>query len=105
MDESKQELTDVGTRYEHLTDLLNFWETGLDVMERIKCDSDKERRPKLEGAVELLKKYLDNKSGYDYRAWSLRSAVDSISKDPSAIDGGRGTPLRKEQTGGKKGKQ
>src|SRR5579864_1459608 len=89
-----QNLDDVGTRYQHLTDLMELWQTGLEVMNKYDFDSDKENKVKLKNAIELLQKHIDNKSGYDFKAWSLRDTIERIPAKAESIEGGRGTPLR-----------
>jgi hypothetical protein len=96
---SKLRLEDVGTRHRHLTELLDLWEAGVDVMDRYNLNSDKDRKKKLESAVELLRKHIDHLSGYDYRAWNIRDEIEHISRDPAKIVGGRGTPLKQPPLG------
>lgn len=100
----KLSLDDVGTRYRHLTDLLELWQLGLDVINKYNFGIDRENKRKLEHAIDLLKRHLDTKAGYDTKAINLLPTIEAIPRDPQSIKGGRGTPLRKESYG-KEGKQ
>jgi hypothetical protein len=91
----KLNLTDTGTRYKHLTELLDLWQVALDIAKRYD-GNDKTRYTKLESAIELLQKHIDNLGQYDQGAWNIRDEIERVSKDPAKIQGGRGTPLKGE---------
>jgi hypothetical protein len=91
---NKQELTDVGTRYQHLVELRDLWEAGLSILNRYNFSTDKERKVELQQAIKLLNKNLDNLAAYDFKGYNLRASIEDISRDPSKITGGRGTPLQ-----------
>jgi hypothetical protein len=73
--------TDVGTRYDHLSDLLELWRTGLEVMKRYDRVREAEKREKnLASAIDLLEKHLNYVSGYDARMPALRDCIERIRK-------------------------
>lgn len=90
------QLTDVGTRYAHLTDLLDLWEAGQSIMSRYAFDIDKMQKAELEAAIRLLRKHIDSLSNYDYKGWNVRDEIEAISRDPQKSVGGRGTPLKEQ---------
>jgi len=82
-------LTDIGTRYQHYSELLDLWETGVDIMTHLKADllgdEDKIRIGELQIAVRMLTKQFDVMSDYNRKIYSLCSDIDSIKKNPGEI--------------------
>jgi hypothetical protein len=83
---------EIGTRYNHYHDLLELWETGIEVVKGYKYPSktDKERLTQLEAGVFLLRKQIDILCRYESGQYSdallpLKRQVDRISKDPDSI--------------------
>ena len=96
MDDTKLALFEQGTRYQHYRDLLELWQSGLEVLNRYTFSSDVIRKQQLEAGIFLLQKQLDVACGYEGKAWELREEIDSITRNVDTIKGGRGTPLKKE---------
>ena len=69
-------MEDMGTRMQHLTDLYELWNTGLDVIERFDKHSPfyEVRKRELENALKLLCYHLEK----DYSENSYRQAVDTL---------------------------
>ena len=69
-------MDDVGTRMQHLTELYELWQTGLDVIERFDKHSPfyEERKKELQHALKLLVYHLEK----DYSENSYRQAVDTL---------------------------
>lgn len=62
-------MTDEGTRYHHLTELLTEWETGLEIARKaiprgVRPLDHVDRTTKLYFAIEYLKTYIDYTSGF-----------------------------------------
>ena len=95
MDFVEAKLTDVGTRFRHWSDLLEAWESGLEITKRhsTQTDHDKERVTQLETGIELLRKQIEVCGRFDAMRWKYFDQVGVIPKDPAKIEGGRGTPL------------
>jgi hypothetical protein len=91
-------LWDIGTRYQHYSDLLSIWEETVELMSNYshlgKYDESKQKL--LEAAIELLRNTLDGMSEYHDLMISIRKLVDYIPTDPTVTQGGRGTPLSKK---------
>lgn len=87
----------VGSRYIHLKDYLDDLESMKVIMEKrglhsvVAVNSYK----KLEAAIELLTASLDSFTDIDNdkAEYQLYKQINSIPKDASFIEGGRGTPL------------
>ena len=93
----KQQLSDIGTRLEHLTDHCESLEAVLEVLKTrgIRGPADNERLTKISIAAEVMRLTLDTYLGVtdksnEYKVYQL---LKDIPKDPSQIEGGRGTPL------------
>jgi hypothetical protein len=99
MTDSKKEisLSDVGTRYEHLQEHCDSLEACVAVLKAkgIYSQNDKERLAKLTAAFEVTRATLDAFTGINESTteYSLYRLLNSIPKDPEAVEGGRGTPL------------
>ena len=98
MEVSRNKLTDVGTRYEHLRDLSDSWEICIDIIKNkdMLSKDNKERMVKMLVAFEVLNLTIDSYADYkdiDVQ-YSLGRSVRSIPK-AEEIKGGRGTPLCK----------
>jgi len=92
--------TDVGTRYQHLADLLDIWRAALQIIKQMnpahRGEGDANREIMLEHAVFLLEKHIDTITGYKGEWFDLNRMLDSVPKDPTTIKGGRGTPLKND---------
>lgn len=90
-----KKLEDVGTRYEHYSDLLSIWEEASELMATYsyvgKADENKQKI--LLEAIQILTNTLDGMAEWHDMLISLRRIVDWVPTDPSVILGGRGTPL------------
>lgn len=90
---STKKLTDVGTRYQHLRELLDAWEQGLELMGKY-APADENDRVKLTHGIDLMHKQLNVMSDYGDNRFALARMIDDIPTDPTKIKGGRGTPLK-----------
>jgi hypothetical protein len=92
-----KKLEDIGTRYEHYSDLLSIWEEALELMSSYSYigKADESKQKILSETIEILRNTLDGMGEYHDLLIVLRRLVDWIPSDPTAITGGRGTPLKK----------
>jgi len=76
----KAQLTDVGTRWKHLSDLLEGWELAVNIIEDYGFHSevDRIRLNQLKGGIALLRKQIESMSNYQEKQWSLRDQVNKI---------------------------
>jgi hypothetical protein len=76
------ELTDVGSRWQHLVDLREIWQNALANLQRIKPQyisvGDKVLMSKLATAVEMTDQQIDLLAKYKLGAMSLRQRIDAI---------------------------
>jgi len=88
-------LKDVGTRYEHYSQLLSLWESGLEILKKYRLVTEGEFRQlnQLETGIELLRKQIDVLAEFNESILTIKMEINSIPRDPSKIKGGRGTPL------------
>lgn len=90
-------LDDVGTRYQHYSELIQIWEEAHTLISEYSHISkqDQSKLEVLTVSIELLRNTLDGMGDYHDRILSLRKLVDWVPTDPSVIPDGRGTPLQK----------
>lgn len=81
-------MTDEGTRYQHLTELLNEWETGLDIIRKripkgVQPIANADRAVKLYWAIDFLKTHIDFRSGFhdSVNQYKLRKSIVEASKE------------------------
>lgn len=82
--ESKSfKMADEGTRYQHLTDLLGEWETGLEICRKaiprgVHPRDHVDKTAKLFFAIEYLKTYIDYTSGFKdpFNQYKLSKSID-----------------------------
>jgi hypothetical protein len=83
--DKKKTLQDVGTRWEHLSDLLDNWSIGVEVVRqsyaRYPNDKDKLRLAQLEAAVKIIKMETDRLAEYDQKQWRLQDEINRIPKN------------------------
>jgi hypothetical protein len=95
----KQEpqLTDYGTRYEHLQDHYEALEACVEVLKSrgLYSIDDKQRLSKLTIAAEVMRNTIDSYAGMNSTEseYALYKVLNSIPEHPENIEGGRGTPL------------
>jgi|WetSurMetagenome_2_1015567.scaffolds.fasta_scaffold603063_3 hypothetical protein len=91
------ELTDIGTRYEHMKDYADALEACAIILESRGSNSneDRARLAKFKIAAELAQHTIDNFSGYkDARAeYGIHKLLQTIPSKADEVEGGRGTPL------------
>jgi hypothetical protein len=90
-------IEDVGTRYTHLSELLDLWKSGFEILTKQKEDyinthayfsNVKEMELKdLESAIRMLEKQLDVLTHYDEERYKVRQIVDAIEMEPKDLDG------------------
>jgi len=80
-------LEDVGTRYEHLADLRDVWQNGIETIARIKPEyrsvGDELLVKNLTLAIELVEKQLDVMSKFDLKQYDLRKMMADIPEVPA----------------------
>ena len=89
-------LMDVGTRYQHLTDLKESIDECIVIMKEHSVSlAEKQKLGKFMIAAEVIAAHINAIADYfDYQSeYKLYQAIDSIPGDPAQIPGGRGTPL------------
>lgn len=93
-----KKLYDIGTRWQHYSDLLDIWEETAELMNQYsylgKFDAEKQKL--LNSCIDILRNTMDGMSEYHDLLITLRKIVDYVPSDPTVITGGRGTPLGKE---------
>jgi hypothetical protein len=82
MTETKKTLEDLGTRFQHLMDLREVWQNGIEAISRIKesylSKGDVELRASLLVSVAMIDKQVDVMSDYDNNKYNLRREIDAI---------------------------
>jgi hypothetical protein len=91
-------LQDVGTRYEHLYDLLELYECAYEILmgKPVRSQEESAQVYELKYAIKLLRKVLESVADMDRKMFDLRRTILSLPKNPLMIEGGRGTPLNRE---------
>lgn len=78
----KISLEDVGTRYQHLSDILESWELGLDVLEhQTSSETNQTRIQQLKAGISLLRTQMDQMAGFSSKVWDLREEINRIPKN------------------------
>lgn len=97
MDQIPTSLTDNGTRYQHLAEYRDSLEVCMKILQDrgLRTLEDRQRFAKFTTALEVITTTLDSyaglrNTGSDFYLYRL---VESVPKDPTQIEGGRGTPL------------
>jgi hypothetical protein len=88
-------LTDIGSRFDHYSELLVIWEEYVQMMTR-RSFLGKEELVKLMGlglACSQLQKTMANMPGYVDKIGEIKALVDGVPKDAKLIRGGRGSAL------------
>lgn len=90
-----QSLSDVGTRYQHLSDLLVQWEDTVQMMNNRKFLGRDElfKKAGIEFGIKQLKKTIETMKDYSDNVEPIRSMINQVPR-AFAIYGGRGTPLK-----------
>jgi hypothetical protein len=87
----KKSLTDVGTRFIHLGDLLDYLNDGLvaveNSLERYDNVKDTQRKKRLEGAVSLVNIYRDQMANIDGHKWDLNNLLDKCVPGRGVLEG------------------
>jgi len=93
-------LNDVGSRFDHYSELLVIWEEYAMMMGK-RSFLGKDELVKLMGlslACHQLQKTMANMPGYVDKIGEIKALVDGVPKDAKLIYGGRGKPLRTDVT-------
>lgn len=92
-----QSLADVGTRYQHLSDLLVQWEDTVQMMAQRSFLGRDElfRKTGIEFGIKQLKKTVETMKDYGVVVEPVRTMINQVPK-AFAIYGGRHTPLAKK---------
>jgi hypothetical protein len=90
-------LNDVGTRYDHYSEILALWEDTVDLMARRRFLGRDElvKKMGLELAITQLKKSIAGMGGYGDQVDSIRKLINGVPTKASLIFGGRGTTLNR----------
>lgn len=93
-----KKLDDIGTRYQHYSDLLSLWEESAEIVAvavgRTNSKHDAARLETMRASIELMRNTLDGMAEYRDMMLALRRLVDYIPTMAKDIEGGRGTPLQ-----------
>jgi hypothetical protein len=88
---NKRLLTDAGTRFEHISDLLEYLNDGLVAvnfsLSRYTSANDDQRKVKLEGAIALVNVYRDQLANLDGNKWNLNSLLDKCVPEKGVLEG------------------
>lgn len=83
--EQKPSLLDVGTRFKHYADLLDYFSDGVEANKQSYKRSPNPvcqlRLAQLEAAVLLLKKHVELLSDYDRHQWKMREEIERIPRN------------------------
>lgn len=94
------DLDDTGTRYQQYSELIEIWETGIEILERrrIVTRMDQIRVIQLRSAMEMLRLTMSGMGGYHDQVETLQDQINMIptSQQLAAekMPGDRGTPLK-----------
>jgi hypothetical protein len=87
----KRLLTDTGTRFEHLNDLIDYLADGLvavtNSLARYANPNDDLRKKRLEGALSLIITYRDQLANIDGSKWALNNLLDKCVPERGVIEG------------------
>lgn len=87
---TKAKMEDLGTRYRHLADLQENWNTGLEVTKNANktysTPTDRARIATLEGALKLLNAYMDQVSNYTGQQNTFAKTVNDCAPSKQVID-------------------
>jgi len=88
---SKKLLTDAGTRFEHLNDLLDHLNDGLlaveNSLERYENTKDTQRRKRLIDALSLIRSYQEKLANMDGFKWDLNNMLDKCVPERGVLEG------------------
>jgi len=94
---AKRLLTDRGTRFNHLNDLLDFLNDGLvavtNSLSRYENTNDELRKKRLESAVAFVTIYRDQIANIDGYKWNLNNTLDKCVPERGVLEG-----IRKART-------
>lgn len=101
MDEVTASMDDTGTRYIHLAELLEMWETGIEITaERIRQmtvtsgSNLPDKLKKMQAAAEILRGTIDGLSHRMDFQMKVAAQVDAVSEHSCLVEGGREAPLK-----------
>jgi hypothetical protein len=84
MSDEKDFLLEVGTRYNHWSELLEEFRAGVVVLDTIKpqyvSKADVVKRGSLVDAIQLIEKQLDRHSNMDKKVWDMGRQINAIPK-------------------------
>lgn len=94
MQETKS-LNDIGSRYDHYSELLVIWEEYVSMMEKRAFLGRDEliKKMGIELAIKQLRKTIMGMRGYSDQVGEIKALVDGVPKDAKLIFGGRGKAL------------
>jgi hypothetical protein len=102
----KKLLTDVGTRFLHVGDLLDYLNGGLiaveNSLERFENGKDRERKKRLEGAISLINVYRDQIANIDGHKWDLNNLLDKCVPERGVLEGIRKARIETAKAGDQK---
>lgn len=79
-------LLDEGTRFRHLSDLLDLWTDAVEItrssFNKFPNDKDRIRLATCEASVRMLRAYMDALGNWDEKQWGLRDVIERIPRIP-----------------------
>ncbi len=88
---AKRLLTDVGTRFEHLNDLIDYLGDGLvavtNSLVRYENTNDELRKKRLEASVTLVSIYREQIANIDGSKWDLNNTLDKCVPERGFLEG------------------
>lgn len=95
----RRDLTEVGTRYEHLMELRDTFLDGIEVIKRLNPNwrslVDIVKQNDLETAVELIEKQMELMAGFSIGCYELGRVIDDIQPK---LTGGTDEPKQERET-------
>lgn len=99
----KKLLTDVGTRFDHLNDLLDYLNDGLLAVENslktYENIKDTQRRKRLVDVLSLIRLYQEKLSNMDGYKWDLNNTLDKCVPERGVLEGIRKVRIESLKTG------
>jgi hypothetical protein len=84
-------LTDTGTRFDHVNDLMGYLNDGLiavdNSLERFENVKDRQRRKRLVDAISLIHSYQEKLANMDAFKWDLNNMLDKCVPERGVLEG------------------
>ncbi len=100
---TKKLLTDTGTRFDHLNDLLDYFGEGLlavtNSLLRHDNESDELRKKRLENTITLIQIYRDQLANVDGQKWDFNNMLDKCVPERGVLEAIRKENIERQKSG------